>query len=206
MLVRRSPQAATLEGPQAPARARRLLRRHHRDLLGAAGRGPAHGRLAEADRLGRHRAHPVPRARRRQPRAHGRQHAEAGRAAGAGRGALHRHRRRGPRRPRRGRHDPRRGRRHRHRGRRRRHHRRVQAKLGKKIYRLLKFERSNQDTCINQKPRVNEGDKVQARATSSPTVPRPTTASWRWARTCSSPSCRGRATTSRTRSSSPSAW
>jgi DNA-directed RNA polymerase subunit beta len=24
--------------------------------------------------------------------------------------------------------------------------------LGRKVYRLLKFERSNQDTCINQKP------------------------------------------------------
>ncbi len=35
------------------------------------------------------------------------------------------------------------------------------AKLGKRIYRLLKFERSNQDTSINQKPRVVEGDKVR---------------------------------------------
>ncbi|CAB4830406.1 MAG: DNA-directed RNA polymerase subunit beta [Actinobacteria bacterium] len=34
-------------------------------------------------------------------------------------------------------------------------------KLGKKVYKLLKFERSNQDTCINQKPRVVEGDKVK---------------------------------------------
>ena len=34
-------------------------------------------------------------------------------------------------------------------------------KLGKKVYKLLKFERSNQDTCINQKPRVIEGDKVR---------------------------------------------
>jgi DNA-directed RNA polymerase subunit beta len=33
-------------------------------------------------------------------------------------------------------------------------------KLGKRVYRLLKFERSNQDTCINQKPRVAEGAKV----------------------------------------------
>ena len=33
--------------------------------------------------------------------------------------------------------------------------------LGRKVYRLLKFERSNQDTCINQKPRVIEGDKVR---------------------------------------------
>ncbi|MEO5839462.1 MAG: DNA-directed RNA polymerase subunit beta, partial [Acidimicrobiales bacterium] len=32
--------------------------------------------------------------------------------------------------------------------------------LGKKVYKLLKFERSNQDTCINQKPRVSEGDVV----------------------------------------------
>ena len=34
------------------------------------------------------------------------------------------------------------------------------AKLGRKIYRLAKFRRSNQDTSINQKPRVKEGDKV----------------------------------------------
>ncbi len=34
-------------------------------------------------------------------------------------------------------------------------------KLGKKIYRLLKFERSNQDTCINQKPRCRDGQKVK---------------------------------------------
>ena len=33
---------------------------------------------------------------------------------------------------------------------------------GKKIYRLLKFARSNQDTCINQKPRVSAGDKFKA--------------------------------------------
>ncbi|MDY7103538.1 MAG: DNA-directed RNA polymerase subunit beta [Actinomycetota bacterium] len=31
---------------------------------------------------------------------------------------------------------------------------------GREIKRLLKFERSNQDTCINQKPRVREGDRV----------------------------------------------
>jgi len=34
------------------------------------------------------------------------------------------------------------------------------AKLGRKIYRLAKFRRSNQDTSINQKPRVKEGAKV----------------------------------------------
>jgi len=32
--------------------------------------------------------------------------------------------------------------------------------LGRKIYRLAKFARSNQDTSINQKPKVNIGDKV----------------------------------------------
>jgi DNA-directed RNA polymerase subunit beta len=31
---------------------------------------------------------------------------------------------------------------------------------GRRVYRLHKFRRSNQDTCINQKPRVREGDKV----------------------------------------------
>ena len=35
-------------------------------------------------------------------------------------------------------------------------------KLGKVVYRLLKFERSNQDTSINQKPRVVEGQSVKA--------------------------------------------
>jgi DNA-directed RNA polymerase subunit beta len=35
----------------------------------------------------------------------------------------------------------------------------VEYKGGKRrVYTLLKFERSNQDTCINQKPRVREGD------------------------------------------------
>jgi DNA-directed RNA polymerase subunit beta len=35
------------------------------------------------------------------------------------------------------------------------------AKRGKKIYRLSKFRRSNQDTCINQRPRVVEGDRIK---------------------------------------------
>ena len=34
--------------------------------------------------------------------------------------------------------------------------------LGKKIYTLAKFRRSNQDTCINQRPQVVEGEKVRA--------------------------------------------
>ncbi|MCX7621096.1 MAG: DNA-directed RNA polymerase subunit beta, partial [Acidimicrobiales bacterium] len=32
---------------------------------------------------------------------------------------------------------------------------------GRRVYRLLKFERSNQDTCINQKPRVVEGERFK---------------------------------------------
>lgn len=32
---------------------------------------------------------------------------------------------------------------------------------GRKVYKLLKFERSNQDTCINQRPVVAEGDKIK---------------------------------------------
>ncbi len=47
---------------------------------------------AEADHLGVDRAHPVRRARRREPRAHGRQHAEAGRPARRARGPLRGHR------------------------------------------------------------------------------------------------------------------
>ena len=35
-------------------------------------------------------------------------------------------------------------------------------KAGKRTYRLHKFERSNQDTCINQRPRVAAGQKVKA--------------------------------------------
>ena len=31
---------------------------------------------------------------------------------------------------------------------------------GRRTYRLLKFERSNQDTCMNQKPRVAEGQRI----------------------------------------------
>ena len=168
------------------------------------GRGRLHGRLAEADRLGRDRAHPVPRARRRQPRAHGRQHAAPGRPAPAGDRAVHRYRHRGPRRTRRGRRAARGRRRHGRRRRRRHGDRRLQDRRQASPHRLPKFRRSNQGTCINQKPVVGRGRRRARRATSSPTARRRTRASSRSARTCSSRSCRGRATTSRTRSSSPS--
>lgn len=35
------------------------------------------------------------------------------------------------------------------------------SKSGVDIYRLMKFQRSNQDTCINQRPLVNVGDRVR---------------------------------------------
>jgi DNA-directed RNA polymerase subunit beta len=76
----------------------------------------------------------------------------------------------------------------------------VAGEVGVDIYNLIKYQRSNQNTNIHQRPIVKRGDRVAARATWWPTVPRPTWANWRWARTCWSPSCPGTATTSRTRS------
>ena len=83
-----SPSSAcsSAAGPRAPAcgwARQHLLRDHERDRLRAARRGRPDGRLAEADRLGVDGAHPLRRARRRQPGPDGRQHAEAGRAARA---------------------------------------------------------------------------------------------------------------------------
>ena len=72
-------------------------------------------------------------------------------------------------------------------------------------YELDKFRRSNQGTLIHQTPIVSVGDKVKA-ATSWPTGHRRPAVRSRWARTAWSRSCPGRATTSRTRSSSPSGW
>ena len=163
-------------------------------------------RLAEAARVGRGLADPVPRERRRQPRADGLEHAAPGGAAAQGRGAVRRHRHRGDRgarlgaaitaarrRRRPGGRDAHRHARHRGRG----------AGRSVDIYRLRKFQRSNQNTCINQRPLVKVGDAVR-KGEFIADGPRPTSASWRSARTCSSPSCRGTATTTRTRSSSPS--
>ena len=160
----------------------------------------------EADRLGRHGADPVPRARRRQPRPHGRQHAEAGRAAGAGRGAVHRHRHRGPRRPRRRRHDPGRRRRRRHRGRRRLDHRRVQDARASKVYRLLKF-RAVEPGHLHQPEAARASRATRSRKGDDPRrrpLDRQRRAGARQ-EPARRASCRGRATTSRTPSSSPSA-
>ena len=204
----RAPVAAGRQPRRPPqdARSRELLRRHHRHRLRAAGRGRLHRRLAEADRLGRHGAHPVPRARRRQPRPDGREHAEAGRPAAPCRGAVHRHRHRGPCRPRRRRPDPGHRRRRGHRG-----HRRaaitVQYKTeGKQVYRLAKFRRVEPGHVHQPASPRRRGRQGRQGPRSSPTARRPITASSPSARTCSSRSCRGRATTSRTRSSCPSAW
>ena len=72
-----------------------------------------HGRFAQAARLGRRGADPVPRERRRQPRADGLEHAAPGGAAGALRRAAGRHRHGGDRRARFGRGDRRAARRRR---------------------------------------------------------------------------------------------
>jgi len=56
---------------------------------------------------------------------------------------------------------------------------------------LAKFRRSNQNTSINQKVIVDEGQRVVANDVLADGRPR-TTASWHWARTSWSPSCRGR--------------
>ncbi len=76
---------------------------------------------------------------------------------------------------------------------------------GVDIYNLTKYTRSNQNTCINQRPLVNAGNRI-ARGDVLADGPSTTWASWPWVRTCWSRSCPGTATTSRTRSSSPSVW
>ena len=70
---------------------------------------------------------------------------------------------------------------------------------GVDIYNLLKFQRSNQNTCITQRPLVKVGDFVQ-KGDIIADGPPPNWANWRWAATCWSPSCPGTDTTSRIRS------
>jgi DNA-directed RNA polymerase subunit beta len=69
---------------------------------------------------------------------------------------------------------------------------------GVHVYPIRKFMRSNAATCINQKILVSKGRSRAKRARSSLTVPARKTANWHWAATCSSRSCRGTVTTSRT--------
>ena len=174
-----------------------------------ARQGRLHRRVAQAARVGGRRAHPVPGERRRQPRADGLQHAAPGRAAHQGRGAAGRHRHGGgggPRFGRRHRRAPHRrrrpGGRHPHRHPRHRGDRSLQARR-----RHLPAAQvpALQPEHLHQPAAAGDGGRSGARpATSSPTVPRRTWAIWRSARTCSSRSCRGWATTSRTPSCSPS--
>ena len=76
---------------------------------------------------------------------------------------------------------------------------------GKRVYRLAKFRRSNQDTCINQRPRVVRGDKVSAGTilADGPSTDEGELALGKNLLVAFMP---WRATTSRTPSSSPSAW
>ena len=189
-------------------------RSHHLPLPGrcaarVAGQGRLHRRVAQAAGVRGRGADPVPGERRRQPRADGLQHAAPGGAAHQGRGAAGRHRHGGGggarfgRRHRRAPHRRRRpGGRHPHRHPRHRGDRSVQARrrhLPPAQVPALQPEH------LHQPAAAGDGGRSGARpARSSPTVPRPTWAIWRSARTCSSRSCRGWATTSRTPSCSPS--
>ena len=172
--------------------------------------GPArddrvHRRLAQAAGLGRGGADPVPRERRRQPRPDGLQHAAPGGAADPERGAAGRHRHGGGggarfrccgggqarRRGRSGRRladrDP---------GDRRDRARRFGGRhLQSAQVPALQPEHLHQPAAAGE-----DGRSGAAAATSSPTARAPISASWRSAATCWSRSCRGAATTSRTRS------
>ena len=68
-------------------------------------------------------------------------------------------------------------------------------------YRLRKFDRSNQGTCFNQRTIVDEGQRVEEGQVIADGPVHRHRARWRSAATCSWRSCRGRATTTRTRSS-----
>ena len=71
---------------------------------------------------------------------------------------------------------------------------------GVDIYNLLQVPALEPEHLHQPAPAGEGGRRGAAPATSSPTARRPSSASWRWAATCSSRSCRGTATTSRTRS------
>ena len=173
----------------------------------AAGQGPGRpdGRSAQAGGLGRRGADPVPRERRRQPRPDGLEHAAPGGAADpVGRAAgRHRHGGRGrPRLRRRGRRPPHRASSSRS---------TAPASSSAPPRRPTRPSRASTSTaCRSSSARTRTPASTSVRwcgwatgstpATSSPTARRPTSASWRWAATPSSPSCRGTATTSRTRS------
>ena len=162
-----------------------------------------HGRVAGADRLGRDGADPVPRAQRREPRADGLEHAAPGRAAADPAGAARRHRARVPRR---GRH-------------RRRVMSRSAAARSSTSTPRRSWSRAATATATVRAGQVHalepghadppEAGREARRQGQGGHGPRRRLVDGRWragarARTCSSRSCRGRATTSRTRSCSRS--
>ena len=180
-----------------------------RRASGSARQGRLHGRVAEAARFGGRGAHSVPGERRRQPRADGLEHAAPGGAAGSLGSAVrrHRHGRRG--RARFGRVDLRPPHRHRRSGRRHpyrgaRHRRNRPDQAGRRYLPADEISALEPEH-LHQPASAGEGGRFASRRpTSSPTVPRPISANSRSAATCWSRSCRGTATTSRTRSCSPS--
>ncbi len=184
-------------GPGVGAQAGRLP-------SGAAGGRDRDRRVAEAAGVGGGGADPVPGERRRQPRADGLQHAASGGAADPGGCAAGRHRhgggggarqRRDDHRPPRRRGGPDRRRAHRGaRDQRRRHDQGRRHLPAAQVHAL-------QPVDLHQPASAGEGGRHGAGAArSSPTARRPSLASWRSAATCWSRSCRGMATTSRTRS------
>ena len=155
---------------ERPHRRRARQRAPGRQLHPVAARAdPVRRRVAEAARVGGRLAGAVPRERRREPRADGLEHAAPGRAAAPRAGAVCRHRHGVHHRARFGRggggspHRPRRLRRFSTRivvrvesetG-------EINEDMGADIYPMTKFKRSNQNTCINQKPIVRVGQRVQ---------------------------------------------
>ena len=206
-------RAARRERPlQAGPRQRAPRRRLH---PGAARRGAVHRRLAEAARLGRRLARAVPRERRREPRADGIEHAAPGGAAAAGAQPVRRHRHGVHHRARLGRGG--RDAAHRHRRLRRQPaHRRARRRAGRgRRHQQGDGRRHLPDDQVQavepehlhqpeaDRPRRAEGGR---RGRCWRTVRARSSASSRSAATCWSRSCRGAATTSRTRSSSPRRW
>ena len=188
------------EDGQDPGRLRARAPQGRRGRLRARGRGRLHGRLAEAARLGGGGADPVPRARRREPGAHGRQHAEAGRALAPLRGPARGHRGGVPR-----------GGRRRRRGRGRGSPAWSTTSRPTRSWSRSAAARCAPTSCRSSSGRTRARTSTRSRssppatgwsrARSSPTGPRPRPARSRSARTWWSPTCRGRATTTRTRSS-----
>ena len=85
------------------------------------------------------------------------------------------------------------------------HEGQLSREVGADIYQLTKFKRSNQNTCINQKPIVRVGQRV-TKLRFSPTAPVPMKGNWRSDATCWWPSCPGAGTTSKTPSWSAKSW